>query len=300
MSQKRPATSEVAEPADKRSRAAEVPPADVEMQADRPKRPADDLLIHPTHRPGGILNSLAREIHGPIPVHADANITVNTANMEDYIDSVRVALIDAIYPGIEAPADMVTEADWRIVIRSILKSRVDHVYSSVTGLRPNQRIPMPRQFELPKCISDLANSIGMITVLKGGLRVIPQPEVAGQGVDPLVNLFTLARIQSAARLIQAAKVRGIINTGFLSSVVDGTAWWCMSARQAANQNVVANGIANVGVVAIFPEWTPADALLCAIVQNQYDGLFGDIAAMYWSAGFVTSIGAIRNSYNLGA
>lgn len=293
---KRHANADIAEPSDKRQKAFD----DAAQQQQRRPDPDDTNLRRNNGPSGGILSTLAREIHGPIPVHSDAFITVETENMNTFFSAVRNTLIEMIYPGQPEPADIVTEIDWNYVMRGIVKSRVDHVYANITGLRPNQRIPMPRSFELPKCISDLANSIGFVTILKGGLRVVPQPEVAPQGQDSLSTLFTQARIRNATKLIQAAKVRGIINTGLLSSVNDGTAWWLMSARNPANVNQVAAGVSNVTVLAIFPEWTPSDAMLSAIIQNRYNGLFGDIGAMYWSAGYITSLDAIRASFILGA
>jgi hypothetical protein len=153
--QKRPATGDVQEPADKRQRAQERPP---------PRDNADDLLRGRSSA-GGILALLAREIHGPIPYHADAYVTVNTANMNNFFSTVRSTLIEMVYPGQQAPVNIITEADWNLVMRALVKSRVDHVYTNISGLRPNARIPMPRSFEIPKCIADLANGIGFVTIL---------------------------------------------------------------------------------------------------------------------------------------
>jgi hypothetical protein len=74
----------------------------------------------------------------------------------------------------------------------------------------------------------------------------------------------------------------------------------MSARNPANLAAVANELAHVSVLSIFHEWTPADAMLCALVQNRFDGLFGGVNEHYWSAGYITSIQAIRTSFITGA
>lgn len=293
VAQKRPATDEVAQPADKRARAAVRQPGRQQPQAP----PADDLMTAPHHhQAGGILNQMAQFIHGPVPIHSDAYITVSTNNMTVFFAAVRHVLIEMVYPGQPVPAGIITEADWNIVMRSIVKARVDHVYTTITGLRPQNRIPLPRGLELPKCISDLANGIGSIFILKGGLRVIPEPEVAPQGQDSLAVQFTQARIRAASILINAAKVRGIISVGTLSNIETGTAWWLMSARNPANTAQIAADTQSAVVHAIFAEWTPADAMLCALVQNRFDGLFGDVGAIYWTAGYINGITALRTSY----
>lgn len=109
----------------------------------------------------------------------------------------------------------------------------------------------------------------------------------------MLNLFS--------RLVKAATARNLIRSTYISSVPKGTAWWLLSARIPANIAVITNNADSVSIVGSFKEWTPADGIICALVQRQNDGLFPALlTGITWSMDTIRGISGLRNTFNLDA
>lgn len=282
--------SDLTQPADKKAK--------VIAKTREPDNPAA-----PHSNPGGILSQICNRFSSPFPIADTHFVVINTADMAGWYESIWRSLVDAIYPDHRFhAAGVITQANFVLVCRYLTKSRIDHVYATTSGRRPNNRIAIPREFEVPKCFADVINGIGSILILSGSYVVIPQPEEAPQ--DQAQRLETLVGFQLLAsfeRLVKAASARGLIRTAFISSVPEGTAWWLLTARSPADPATIANGLDSVDVRAVFKEWTPADGILCAIVQRQNDGLFPDeVALLMWAFDTVRGISGLRNTFALDA
>ena len=129
---------------------------------------------------------------------------------------------------------------------------------------------------------------------------MPEPEPD----DPAMRLETrisFAMLDTFSQLVRAAKVRGFIRTAFIGSAPGGTAWWLLTARECAISAHIADEQICVNVFATFKEWTPADGVMCAIVQRRNNGLFpGLLSGLIWSFETVRGIPGLRGTFNLGA
>lgn len=180
-----------------------------------------------SHQQGfGILDEMAKLIKGPIAMNDTFSIVINTIGMNNYFTTLRSALLTAVYPNSTfIPANIVSNDHFRLVCRFLTKARIDHVYSSITGKRGSSRVPMSRDYILPKALADIINGFGAITVRNGAMTFIPEPEA-----DPteanlrLVNTVTHAMLTSFKELVQAAYSERLIHVDFLSSTTVGTAW----------------------------------------------------------------------------
>lgn len=309
MATKRPAESDLSEAADKKSRsmssdAVHHATAARTSSSASTSEPAPTLSEVPYRHTsaGGIISTLARSISSPFPVYDMQEVTVTSSNYEAYFKHLRMDLINAVFPDSAVdPPNIISADDFVIVCRYLLKSRVDTVYSSVSGRRPTHRIAIPRDFAVPKALSDLINGIGVYTICAGAATVLPTPESAPQDANSSVSAqCTFARMTSFSRLVTAAHVRNFINIGYLSNVTNGTAWWLLSARTPATPDTVASEQTVVQVYSSFKEWTPADAIYCAIVQNHFNGKIGDLEPNKWSTDIIRGIPAIRSAYDIGA
>nr|QIJ56919.1 hypothetical protein [Scaphoideus titanus-associated partiti-like virus 1] len=284
---KRKAGSDLTEPADKKSK--------VVVRQTEP-----DIL--PQSQPGGILKLLANHFGSPFPIADTHFVVINTADVSWY-GTIWDTLLSAIYPdGNFVAANVITRNNFILVCRYLTKARIDHVYATCSGRRATGRIPIPREYEIPKCLADVINGIGAITILSGSFMVIPQSETAPP--DPtqaLGAVVTFDMLSAFSRLVKAGTSRNLIRGAFISSVPEGTAWWLLSARAPANLATIANNVDAATVIAVFKEWTPADGILCALVQRQNDGLFADeVELPMWSFDTVRGISGLRNTFNLDA
>jgi len=244
---------------------APLPPKRREPGKDVPRaREASDL---------GLLAQLSNRLSAPYSTLDTIYVQVETAAMGDFFASIRNALIEQVYlDSVDLPANLISVADWIIVCRYMVKSRVDQVYGSLTGRRPDGRTPIPRNMKVPKILSDVANSIGTHLINQGAAMVCPQSEPNPlQAAERLNTLATNERLSAFSRLVLLAEMRGFIKTGYISSVPEGTGWWILTARTPAQQDHICAGNAGTAnVFGCFPEWTPADALFAAVVQRGND------------------------------
>lgn len=225
-------------------------------------------------------------------------VIVTTEHYNSFFDSIREVLIDLVYPGQDPPAATISAANWRIFCRYMMKSRIDTIYSSFTGIRSNGRIPMPRNVALPRALATIINSIGIVTVRQGALVVVPQPEPAPNDANAgLNNLFTATISATATNLIAAAHSRNFIGITTLVSVPEGTTYWLLTVRNIASPDDVAQGNASsIDVYSHFREFTPADALLAALVQNRFNGTIDTTNQAVWKFGPVTASLSIRHQF----
>jgi hypothetical protein len=212
-------------------------------------------------------------------------VTVNTIDYAGYFRSVYQAIASMIYPDWEDGAPMIiTEDEFILVSRYILKQRIDQVYSTVTGRRPQGRVPVARAYQIPACYAVPFNGIGMMNVLSGSYLVVPQP--TDPPVDPaqrLQNVVTFQMLERFTRYITTAQLRGFIHLSTLSMAHEGTGWWLISARTVPNANIVAGPVATrVNVRSVFPEFTPSDAFMCAIIRNGFNGQFANQTIVAWA------------------
>lgn len=284
---KRKAGSDLTEPADKKSKTVHATP-----EPDFPK----------SAQPGGVINLIANRFSSPFPIADSQFVVIDTADIGWY-GTIWDTLLSAIYPdGNFVAANVITRDSFILVCRYLTKVRIDHVYATVSGRRAGARIPIPREFELPKCLADVINGIGAITISSGAFLVIPQAEAPpGDAALALGTVVTHAMLTLFSRLVKAATARNLIRSTYISSVPEGTAWWLLSARVPANIAAIANNADSVAVVGTFKEWTPSDGIICALVQRQNDGLFPALlTGITWSMDTIRGISGLRNTFNLDA
>lgn len=285
--QKRKAGSDLTEPADKKSQTVTVT-----------KEPD----TFKSTQPGGIINLIANRFSSPFPTADTQFVIVNTADISWY-GTIWDTLISAIYPdGNFVAENVITRDNFILVCRYLTKARIDHVYATVSGRRANNRIPIPREYEIPKCLADVINGIGAITISSGAFMVIPQSEAhPADNAVALGTVVTHVMLSLFSRLVKACTARNLIRGSFISSVPEGTAWWILSARLPGNIADIANNLDSVTVMATFKEWSPADGIFCAIVQRQNDGLIPNIlVGTTWSMDTIRGISGLRNTFNLDA
>lgn len=284
---KRKAGSDLTEPADKKTKTVQ-----------QTKEPD----TFKSTQPGGIINLIANRFSSPFLIADTQFVVVDTAAI-NWFGTIWDTLISAIYPdGNFVIENVITRDNFILVCHYLTKARIDHDYATVSGRRAGARIPIPREYEVPKCLADIINGIGAVTISSGAFMVFPQSEAApADHAVALGTIVTHAMLNLFSRLVKACTARNLIRAGFISSVPEGTAWWILSARQPANIAAIANDADIVVVVATFKEWSPADEIFCSIVQRQNTGLFPDLlTGINWSMDTIRGISGLRNTFNLDA
>lgn len=259
-----------------------------------------DTSVRSSRTSGGILAMLANRFSSPFPIALTAYITVDTENMVPYFKSMWDSLIEAIYPDQNyVSANFISADNFALVYRYLTKARVDHVYASASGCRTPTHIPM--YYKIPKSLADLINGIGVVTIQAGAFTVIPQPEKeAEDATKHVISSVSHDTLSSFAFLVEAAYIRGFIRTSLISSVPEGTAWWLLTARSEGDPTTIAENADSSMVFGSFKEWTPADGILCAIVQNKFDGAINNVNGLLWGFDTVRGISGLRRSFNLDA
>jgi hypothetical protein len=305
MASKRPATDSTDAPDSKRiviDEGTSSQNASMSSHSDDPHRTKGEGHHSRQPQPGGIITHLARSFSRPFAIHDQQFLVVQTMNIEYFSNAVYTTIVNAIYPdSTDAQGDMITEAQFYLVNRYLMKARIDQVYSTTSGRRPLQRIAIPRAFAVPKCIADVINGIGVFTVNRGALTVIPQPEDDPQeAAQRIGTLTTHAILTRYSHLVRAAVARNLLRTGEISMIPEGTAWWLLSPRQTANTANIAANAESIVIRSAFDEWTPADAIFCAMVQRHFNGNLNDVNAAFWSTDNIRGISSIRAQFALEA
>lgn len=227
-------------------------------------------------------------------------ITVELENYNNYFASLYRSLIRVTYQGGPLPNNLLTEANFQLVCRYLMKARVDLVYSSQSGRRAPHRVPIPRNVLIPKALSDIINAIGPIAVSLGTWIVVPQPPNEGNDqTATLLNRVTHAILEAFSNLIQTAVAFAHIRVAPIGSHSSGTAFWLL--RACTPNNATAGGNAQRVIIrSAFRNFTPADALLAAIVQNQFNGILPTVTNMCWTHPAIVDVMNIRDQFNLNA
>nr|AVV63193.1 hypothetical protein [Wuhan large pig roundworm virus] len=246
-----------------------------------------------------IIRLFTENVIGPTPCHKDVYITLKTDMLDAFSKTLRDQILNVLYPdGDYAPGGVCPEEDWVITIRSILKSRIDHVYAAHSGRRPIDRIPLIRIL-VPRSLAMLLNGIGLKMVLHQNFYACPAPPAApadrGQW---LITQATHARLQNFSNLVNAALQRGVIFASTISSVPEGTGWWLLRAADTRNiQRLATEDTQSVTVWAQFPDWTPADGVLAAMAATGFTGCFiDDWTDFAYKLDSLTDVVGMRASY----
>lgn len=253
----------------------------------RPRRqrrsPSPDQPPPPPRRTYGDPKGTGPDTHGfeaiighisaPIPNRTPIYIVVDSAHMAVFFSRMRTVIIELLYPGSEGePAGVINDNQFVWVCRYLTKARIDTVHFKFSGLRTEGRLPLPMEVIVPQALSDIINGIGVVIVSGGGKVLVPQPEAIPADVAiRLNNRVTHAIFTNFSILINQAISRGFIRGSTIIGTTEGTAWWALSCRNAADE-AVSNGDANnVIVKSLFNEFTPRDTIYASVVQNQFNG-----------------------------
>lgn len=255
----------------------------------KPPRPESDKRIA----------NIGAHLSTPYPIVDDIFLVVDTAKMETFFKYVWTAIVNCIYPDSRfTTSGLISQANFVLVCRYLFKARIDQVYSSVSGRRPVQRIALSKDYLVPRCLSDLANGIGTFSAQGGALNFIPTPENDPNDQTQRLTSLVSQDIQNAfSRLVKAAERRGFITLHPIGNISAGTAWWLLSVRNSSDHSIIATDSNNVWISSTFKEWTPADAIMAAVVQRQYDGLVENVeVASKWTTDSITGIASVRETF----
>lgn len=266
--------------------------------AEAPPRPPPETNAPAAKAPNRNADVELKILGKPYSVLPLTFILVNTEGMIPFFTSIYTVILNDLWPGNAlVPAGTVTEAQFVNVCRYLTKARVDTVYSKVSGQRSANRIPIPSDMAIPKCLSDVLNGIGLITALNGDLRLVPQPETDPPDQNArLGNVVTHAVLASFNQLITIATNSGSIRTGTIVHTTEGTAWWTLRVVNCITQ-AIANGANLVQILSTTKDFTPRDVTMAAIVQRQNDGLVPNyLVGVNWSSEPLSGILSTRRSF----
>lgn len=281
-----------------------IDPPDKQAKAAKMSRPSARNSAIPGEDKGssasGFLSQIASHHTGPHPIKSTETVTVNSSDMSIFFAAIRTCILNLLYPdGRYQSAGVITEANWILVCRYYMIARIHAVYSACTGRRKDGRIPVPSAVPLPAALAQVINAIGSLWIAARGLHVVPEPE--DPATDPasrVQNQVSFTILQQFERLVMAANQRGYIRIDTISRSVEGTAWWLVTARSPSNPTTICDGNDDAVLVeSVFPEFTPADAYMCAIVQRKNDGLFEtSLPHLMWSFDPITGVASLRTAF----
>lgn len=216
---------------------------------------------------------------GPRPVVRQVFRVVLLDELNDFFDHAYDQFVNLLYPEHAAPpAHIITQAQWTSHLRALFKSRLDHVFSRTTGVRPANRIPLAASLPLPRIIADVINCYGTITCGELTRVVIPQPEVPAQGVPP--PNIDIAIQHSFAQFTAALAHRSFTRLSYISASEAGTGAYTIAVTNTSTQNewpanpIPAASMADMDTrITHFYSWhsnfSPSDVLLAALMCNRY-------------------------------
>jgi hypothetical protein len=218
----------------------------------------------------GLLDTLSASLSTPYRIHPTDEVIVPLSGFEDYFGSAHDTYSYEMWPASrDVPPTTINRANFIKVCQYLLRARLDAVYSTCSGKRVARRIPIPTNYPVPKAISDVINGIGHIIMNGGGSVMIPKPEAIPQDVNETIDAQVIFNmLQSFGSFVNLLFSRGFIRLGSISNVAAGTAWWILSARRSDELATLATEYDTVVSIAAWPEWTPSDAVLSALVQRQ--------------------------------
>lgn len=118
----------------------------------------------------GLLAQLSNKLSAPYSTLDTIYIQVDTADMGDFFSFIRNAIVEQNY--LDSVDLLISAADWIIVCRYCVKARIDQVYGSSSGRRPDGRTPIPRNLKIPKLLADVANATGTHIINNSGAALV--------------------------------------------------------------------------------------------------------------------------------
>jgi hypothetical protein len=245
---------------------------------------------------------MAQSVTVPYSQCALIEIQVNTEGMESFFRQIRTSILHKIYPDDQdPPADIISEANWTLVCRYLTKARIDTIWSSLTGYRRSDRVPIPKGVDVPKSLADVINSIGAITIMDGAYLLIPAPEPQAifHGLD-LRNLVTKTMLIAFNTFVDTAKRLNIIKIDMIGAHNTGSGWWTISARNSANTENVAHDAQTIVIRSAHTKFTPTDAILAAIVQRGNNGILFNMDPTFTTTDPISNCFELRRQFALEA
>lgn len=209
-----------------------------------------------------------------------------------------VTLLFPDQPG--PPAHIIQQVNYVNLLQAIFKSRVDHVYSRTTGVRPANRIPLVSNILIPRIIADVINGYGSLLVLSNSTIVVPSPAVLAQGVNPPAILAADATLFTS--FMAALAHHNYVNLSNVSNIESGSASYTLcptsvSFGRTAGANPVANAAdtqsQTVYIRSWHPDFSPSDVLLAAVSVHGYTRNLLETRQWPWTADPVTDVNSIR-------
>lgn len=249
------------------------PPQQAQVQPFRASNPFKRRILTagPSQSDLGYLQHFAPTLTGPKVSNVTRSVTCNFIEVDILATSVYQGITQTLFLGQAIPADIINEQQFVGVVKALFKSRLDHVSSKVSGVRPAARLALNSTLRVPKIIADAINSYGAVTVMENSITLYPISEVAGQGVNP--PAFDAAHVLTFINLIDMSEQRSLLTTGNVIADVQGSAAWLLPAFNIAFGRALPAGnppLANAQTIQVyirsyFSEFTPADAIISGLL-----------------------------------
>lgn len=170
-------------PAAKRP-APEAPPQKAATTTDNHNDPIDTTSITSFYK-----------LNGPLCAHDNVFRQVTFSEIDHVAKACYAQVLAVIYPdGVFDTRTLISETDFVNVCRYGFKQRIDHVYSTLTGRRPEGRAPLSRAALWPKAIADCINQYGSKIIHLNSVMVIPQPPPNPEDTTQRLNNLVCLRL----------------------------------------------------------------------------------------------------------
>lgn len=227
-------------------------------------------------------------------------VEVSPRGFEKYFSSIWKTIV-VVLGNEENHHAICYEPYWVKVCSFLLQERVDYVYSNATStVLTGQSLHI---FPVPKCLSELLNNIGIVTVFsndENSLTLCPRISGSNRLRPGEINHMGKSK-RVFSQLVVAASARGFLNTGHLTNNIEGSPWWALTIRLPGDIHSIATGDEDVvQVYGRFSGFSLEDELRCAIVQNQFDGTVpnSDEKFRYHSENQLKGVLGLREVFNL--
>lgn len=254
--------------------------------------------------PSGAITSFVTMFNGPTPLHQNVYRMCLNSEMDIIAKAVYCEALNVLYPDLQYDhAGIISEDHFICVVRYLFRARIDFVYGNVSGRRVEHRIALPNGFILPKAIADCINVYGTITIHSHSLLVIPKPPVWEEDATTRIySIVTHVMLDKFSRFVSLCSQRCVFNTSIISRVNNGTAAWLLTVRETMNRMTIGIETShNVQVWSQFPEWTPADGIMAALIMNRCNGyIFQNCDDLYFAMDPINDIVSLRNHFAINA
>lgn len=227
-------------------------------------------------------------------------VEIAPRSFKNYFSSIKRTILAVLGNG-EKYHSLCFDPHWDDVCLLLLQERVDYIYNNATttSLTGQSR----HCFFLPKCLLELLNGIGIVTVTtNNGNPLTLCPRITGSNRIKLSQIRPIDESKLRfSRLVLAASAKGFLNVGYLTNNIEGSPWWALTVRLPNNLNSIATGDEDeVKVYGRFAGFSLQDELKCAIVQNQFDGAVPnpDDKYRYSSDDPIKGVLGLRETFNL--